>query len=128
MNQDARHAGHRRANRPFDLAAQDVRVLKRHGLIRLNVQVDEVFGPDLADPQFLDGANICDALGYRCDLRENRPIGHPVHQVINRGAEQKEPVNGDDTGGQQGRPGVGRFPTRSAPERDSNPDQGGGSK
>ena len=94
--------------------------------IGLNMEVHKVVDTDLAYPQFLDRADAFDRESGRRDVFDDRPVGHAVHQVMNRRAQQEDAIEGNDNGGQQRGPVVGRFPAGAAPECDPDPDQSGG--
>ena len=100
---------------PLTLPLRIVRLEKRQRPVGLNVEVHKVIGADLSYSQFLDRTNSFDSERGRRDLLDDRPVGHAVHQVMNRRSEQEDAIEGNHDGGQQRGPVVGRLPNQGRP-------------
>jgi hypothetical protein len=76
---------------PPELAADAVAFLDGHLRIDLDVDVDQVFDPGLAHPQFFDGGNSVNLLGRLPDRRNGFGVGLRIEQLAGRAVHQRRP-------------------------------------
>ena len=83
--------------------------------VDLDVDVSQVFQPDLADPERLDTENPAHPFGEVGDPRDERGVGLPVHQVLHIRPEEVAADPEDRAGDEESGPLIGPGPDGTTP-------------
>jgi hypothetical protein len=124
VDEDVADGGDGFADFVFDIVGDLVAALDGHQGIDLDVHVDVVTVPDLADHAFLDVLRAGDAGGEIADAIDDILTGRSVHEFVEGWAKQMPAVPGDDAGGDDGGDIVGGFVAFAADEGNGNADGG----